>query len=268
MDTKTYTDIIDAARREDPVLNGLSSTSTTAEYRLWQNAIGTAMAVFAQIVDKDKEDIQNIVEANRGVGTAVWYVQRALEFQWSAAVRYSLVVDDNGYARYPEVVMSDRVVAQASAVMDTDGALLLKVATVGQDDALCPLSDDVFGDFKNYVLSLAFPAQRIKFVNQKPDTLTVIADVYYQAQSNATGLRTELLTALADFTKNTAFNGRIYTSAVVDALQGVSGVTDVDIRAIRLTDAQGVTTDINRMAVASAGYFNIDADTSITLKTE
>lgn len=261
-------DEIDRARSENPTLSGLSSESQTAEFRQWQAIVGAAMMTFEQIIALDMADIEAIVEANRGVGTDKWYAQRALEFQWNEEVRYALVVDENGYARYPAIVSADRIIKQASARLSDSNGLLLKVATTDKDGALCPLTNDQFTDFKNYITSLALPGQPIEFVNQRADTLTVIADVYYSAATNATGLEAELLAALRDFSLDTDFNGRIYRTAVVDALQSVSGVVDVDIKTLDLTDADGKTTAINRVETAAAGYFNISDKTALTLKSE
>lgn len=263
-----WTELINQARMADPVLSGLSSTSKTAEYRLWQAVIGAVMGDFEQIVAADRADIEAIVEANRGVGTARWYERRALEFQWSDKVRYSIAVNEDGYARYPQVVEADRIVKQAAAVVSGDKKLLLKVATTDADGILCPLSDVQFTDFRAYVTAIALPGQEVEHVNKAADELTVTADVYYSVGTTSTGIHDELMAALQALTLATGFNGRVYRSAVADALQSVSGVVDVDIKGLSLTDADGRTSEIERVATATAGYFNISPRTSLTLKTE
>ncbi len=263
-----WTELIAATRRNNAVLSGLNSNSQTAEFRQWEAVIGSVMYVFDQARLQDQTDINTIIEANRGVGTAKWYVQRALEFQWSSTASYSLIVDDDGYARYPVVVLQDRIIKQAAATTDQDGKLILKVATTNSQGELIPLTTEQLQDFKNYISSLALPGQPIQYVNQAADILTVVADVYYSSTSNSTGLHDALMEALRQFSLDTEFNGRVYLSAIVDALQSVPGIIDVYINSATLTDADNIITHIERVSTAKAGYFNIGPDTNITLKIE
>lgn len=239
------------------LLPQLNNPSVTAEYKLWQQIFAKCTTDFLEKVETDQAEINDIVERNRGICTANYFVRVAKEFQWNDKIAYRLEVQPNGEVKYTYENPEHRIILQASAVVDEHGVKALKVATK-QGDTLAPITAAQMIDFKNYIYDLSIPGIPVSVVSVDADKLAVEASVYYDVKMNSNLLLEAIKQNLTAYSQSQQFDGYIYKNQVIDFLQKIEGVIDVSVTSLTLRNASGETISIDRKGETLAGYFNID----------
>lgn len=225
-------DIIDQIQ-SDPTLNGLTSPSATALWRLFTYVVASAIWVLEKLFDAHVAEVLERV-AKLKPHSLRWYQGKALDFQYGSDLPEGEDSYDNSNLT-PDQVAAQMIVAQA-AVVEENGTLVVKI-TKEVSGELEPLSTAEVDSFTAYIEEVKDAGVAISVRSFNPDKLKIEADIYYDPLVlNEQGQRLDgtdnepIQNAIKDFLRELPFNGAFVKAKLVDKLQDVSGVYVPEIR--------------------------------------
>ena len=164
------------------------------------------------------------------VASVPWYHKLALQFQYGD----SLVFDDTTQQFVYAEQDSKKQVVKYVAVRDRGTSIQMLVA--GEKDSRPePLSDDVLTAFKNYMNRVKIAGVVLAIRSLPSDTVSISATIYVDPLSidrNGTRISDGSKpdeTAIENYLKSILYGGTFNKTKLVDAIQGVEGVTDVEL---------------------------------------
>lgn len=164
------------------------------------------------------------------VASVPWYHKLALQFQYGD----SLVFDDTTQQFVYAAQDSKKQVVKYVAVRDRGTSIQMLVA--GEKDSRPePLSDDVLTAFKNYMNRVKIAGVVLAIRSLPSDTVSIAATIYVDPLSiDRNGTRISdgskpVETAIENYLKSILYGGTFNKTKLVDAIQGVEGVTDVEL---------------------------------------
>lgn len=164
------------------------------------------------------------------VASVPWYHKLALQFQYGD----SLVFDDTTQQFVYAEQDSKKQVVKYVAVRDRGTSIQMLVA--GEKDSRPePLSDDVLTAFKNYMNRVKIAGVVLVIRSLPSDTVSISATIYVDPLSiDRNGTRISdgskpVETAIENYLKSILYGGTFNKTKLVDAIQGVEGVTDVEL---------------------------------------
>ena len=164
------------------------------------------------------------------VASVPWYHKLALQFQYGD----SLVFDDTTQQFVYAAQDSKKQVVKYVAVRDRGTSIQMLVA--GEKDSRPePLSDDVLTAFKNYMNRVKIAGVVLAIRSLPSDTVSIAATIYVGPLSiDRNGTRISdgskpVETAIENYLKSILYGGTFNKTKLVDAIQGVEGVTDVEL---------------------------------------
>jgi hypothetical protein len=164
------------------------------------------------------------------VASVPWYHKLALQFQYGD----SLVLDDTTQQFVYAAQDSKKQVVKYVAVRDRGTSIQMLVA--GEKDSRPePLSDDVLTAFKNYMNRVKIAGVVLAIRSLPSDTVSIAATIYVDPLSiDRNGTRISdgskpVETAIENYLKSILYGGTFNKTKLVDAIQGVEGVTDVEL---------------------------------------
>ena len=224
------------------------TSSSAAVWRVIVYAIATVINIFEQIMDAFKSDIEQKIDAKR-IGSKDWYEQKAREFQLGDSLQFN----PDGTVSYPTIVPQKQIIAFAT-MTEGDDAATLKVAKLGSDGQLAPLSDVELLQFQNYIELIKIVGTKINIVSLPPDIITMTATVYYNPIYTQGEVQDALDSALLDFQlQNT--NGYFRRNELIEYLRKLDQIKDIDIQSLQYTHGTE-TGDIGLEYEIISGYFN------------
>lgn len=216
-----YQTILDA-KAAQPALSELNSPSQTAIWRLWAFVVATCQWLVERLWDEFRAETEAF--ATRSVaGTAPWYKEKALEFQWNAGTTYFVTFDENHRVVWNETVPEDRIVKYASVVESGNGMVLVKVAKDAGGTPV-PLASAELASFSDYMHTVKFAGTRMQSVSYNADKLRVYGAVYYDPISNLNVVKSEVERSINAYLSSLPFDGKVYVERIFDAVQKVKGV--------------------------------------------
>jgi hypothetical protein len=257
--TQEIFDLMLAEKAKRSQLNGLSSTSATAIYRLFMWVVAYAIYVHETFFDIHKADVNALINSKR-LGTPEWYVDIAKEFQ----LGYDLEVLADNTLGYGTIDEAAKIVSRASfKEKEGGGVLTLKVAT-GELGDLKAFSSEHLLQFANYMERRKFAGTEINKISLPGDILRINAEIYYQGIYSQAVIEQRLNDKIRNYELNFPSDGMLYKAEFVRMLLNVEGIADVKIN--DLTVVQGETTTvIDRKYETASGYFYYDnANSTIT----
>lgn len=207
--------------------------------------VAACAAAIENMFDWFKEDVDNVI-ANERYGHKGWYVKKAKEFEW------------NG----------ERIISHASCE-ELDFGVRLKVAKSDGVD-LYPLdnaqTNDEFGGFQHFMNREKPAGMPISFVNEQADSLKLNIDCHYDPLVFTGGSEAavgSVISCIVAHINSIDFNGVFTTTALVDALQTVPGLS-----AIEIISAQAARQGENYVPFVStynprSGYLRLDEQNSV-----
>ena len=260
-------EIIDA-KDADANLSALNSPSAVSIWRLWTRITAGAIETQEQLWDVFKAELEQI--AREAVpGTADWLQKRVLEFQYDAGNPQIITVID-GQATYAVIDPALRIITRAAVVEQTNNRVLVKVAKDDGGGGLTPLTTQELNALKSYLDAIGFVGIAIDTSSLFADRLRLEGEVYYNGQYVEATVKAEIITAVEAYLSSVSvdnFNGEIVREQIVNAIQGVTGVTGIDTLNVSLiarpssTPLTGAVIDVQRAYITSAGYI-IQEDTA------
>lgn len=164
------------------------------------------------------------------VASVPWYHKLALQFQYGD----SLVFDDTTQQFVYAEQDSKKQVVKYVAVRDRGTSIQMLVA--GEKDSRPePLSNDVLTAFKNYMNRVKIAGVVLAIRSLPSDTVSISATIYVDPLSiDRNGTRISdgskpVETAIENYLKSILYGGTFNKTKLVDAIQGVEGVTDVEL---------------------------------------
>lgn len=240
-------------------LSGLTSPSQTAIWRLWTFIIAVCIALHEQLWDVFKADLE-VIAAKAVPGNAKWLQAKVLEFQYSATDPQVVEVDPDDFTvSYPTVNTALRIITRCS-VKESGQTINIKAAK--GTTTLEALTTDEKTALTDYVNDIKIAGQDTRIISQDPDRLMVAGTVYYKGQFIESVVKAAVIGAIDDYLSqfsldNESFDGTLFLSKLVDAVQQVPGVVDFVITEAKgraSTQALGDVSAISRIYATIAGY--------------
>ncbi len=248
--------VADKEAREE--LDGLTSTSRTALWRMWLWIVAAAMHIHEQLWDAFKAEVEDI--AARAIpGSLRWYADRAKEFQFG----YNLVMDLATYRYFyidteSDAAIASRIVTQVSVQeVFTSGFTGVRVkAAKGEAGDLEPLTNEERTAFEFYM-------QRIRFAGVAMDVISTTADdvkanlrIYYDGVLPLTQVEEAVETALQAYLNGIPFDGLLNRNAFIDALQAMPEVVDVEVFSLQAKpNGSSSWSEVVRAYAPVSGYY-------------
>jgi len=225
--------------------------------------MATAMYTMQELFEQFKRDVAVEVD-NLMPGTANWYTYMAKRFQYGMSpVPETDYYDNTG--KTDDEIEAMRVVKYAAAVESKyENILYIKVCT-GESGSRHPLSADQLTAFKNYMDLISFAGVYIVIINDEPDEMRLVIDVYYdQMVLDSAGRRLDgtgesvVQDAVRNYLNNLPFNGTYTNQGLVDQLQKIDGVEIAELKEASSRYGDYVNfTYIDAFEVSNAGYYSI-----------
>jgi hypothetical protein len=254
---------ITSAIAADTNLNGLNSTSQVSLWKLFKDAIAQVLQVNDQLQDAKLLELNRIAD-EAVAGTSYWLRRKVYEFQYGD----QLQVNTDFSVGYPSIDTSKNIITRVSVKQLEDSRdVLVKVAK--GDTTLTPLAPTELAALKAYINKLKFAGTIIRPISLTSDFIAVNAEIYYFAEYIEADVKAAVIVALNNFLKTLEFDGTMYLTKLVDALQLVPGVKDVRlISAVArpyTTDADDTSLQpIERIYETNSGYLVADTTTGYT----
>lgn len=241
------------AKNADAALSGLTSTSQTAKWNLYYFIVASCIAIFEQLQDLFKIDLENIA-STAAPSTPQWTRNKVLKFQTGDVAELNTTTF---VIEYPVINTANQILTRCAVVTAPNRTVLIKVA---KSDPPGPVTVGELAELQSYVETFNPAGIAFTLINEDSDKMEVAATIYYNGQY--TGVITDNVeAALNSYMANLPFNGRITTQSVVDAIQAVDGVISVSLTRIlvrRDTVAYGAGVTLYNL---STGIDSVNYDT-------
>jgi hypothetical protein len=259
----------------------LAQAGVTIDTTTWSatNIMRLLVYVFAfctnfleTLFDTFTSDVQTYVAAMKP-GTAQWYANMALAFQFGFALLPDSDSFDNSGATDDEITASKIVNYAACVEQENDNGrmeLRIKLATNSGGD-LAPLTDQQLTSATEYLNRIKYAGVPLTVTSGAPDSLQLNLIIYYDPLVlSATGDRLDgtatqvVPAAVRNFLLALPFNGVFVTEYLQNAIAATAGVTIAQINSAASKYAEFDWAVIATMVTPDSGYLRIaDADLQI-----
>lgn len=244
--------IINAAIANEPALAGLSD-SQVAEWIGIRNVVAAQHATLRDYFDGYKKELNQ--KASEAIpGTARWYADRALEFQYG----YALTVLD-GKVVYETIDESARVVNYAAVTEGVSGTVVIKVAK--GTGVLAKLSNDELVAFTAYIRDIKFAGTKTNIISTDPDLIRLQATIYYDGKRILSEVKSAVEATIQAHLRGVFFDGIFNRNLLRDSIEVLDVVKPggVDITNLQIKPNAGSYVSVPYSYVPFSGYYNIDS---------
>ncbi|WP_260262909.1 nucleotidyltransferase [Elizabethkingia occulta] len=262
-----FSQIITEKERQES-LNGLTSTSKTAIWRLLFYIVAFAIYTHEQIFGIHASEIAELLKQEKA-HTLHWYGKKAKSFQYAFPLQPDSDIFDNTGKTEDEIEASKIIKYAAISEDSEESRLILKVATEN-GGKLAPITESQAESFKQYVSEYRDAGVKITVINYLPDILTLNIKIfrdskildgngYHKLQGNQ-----PVNEAINEFMKELPFNGELMLNKLIDKLQKVEGVIDpwlYNVESKWIDEGKGGygdPTPITISKIPESGYFEVD----------
>lgn len=212
-------------------------------------AVAFGIWVMEKFVEKEKAEIENIVNTKM-YGTLGWWREKVLAWQCGDA---TTVV--NGTVGYNVVEAKKRLVKHV-AVQAEDRRIDIKVAKE-ENKELKPLSEAERLMLEAYVEEIK-PAGLISHViSQTADELTLKLSIFYNGEMSSYVIIAGVKLAINEYLAGVQFDGSIYRTKLIDAVQAINGISDCEITTLSVVGYDMKERKVERTYLPLSGYFKI-----------
>ena len=243
----------------------LTSTSQTSVWGQFKDAIVSVLQVNDQLADVQEQTLNRI--ADEAVpGTPAWLYRQAFKFQSGDAINLN---SDLTFS-YPVPDDTKKIITRCSIQqLDDTREVLIKIAK-GVTGSLAPLTAQELSSFKAYMNRIKFAGTHLLPISLAADRIVTRIEIYYAGELQETDVKENVITAINLFYQNIQFDGAMYISKLVDAIQAVPGIKDVQVLSavarpatVAVNDAS--LSEIVRFYNPQAGYIVPETATGYTL---
>lgn len=262
--TQIQQEILNEISNDSTLNTGLTSTSTTAFYRVFTYVVAVAINLLEIFTDKFKREVTNI--RNQAIpATEEWFVWRAKRFQYDPNTPQILKINDDYSIDYETIDETKQIVTVASCITLPDRTVSLKVAK-GEQGNLEALNSQELDSLISYFQKLRSAGQQVVTVSLNPDKIYISGEIYYDGQYLQQDVLSEIENNINDYLTNLEFDGTVRYQKVVDAIQAAEGVKDLRINEMAgYQDGQVFSnrTKFDRIYNPAAGYLVISDDSPL-----
>jgi len=260
-----YYALIYGAKDADATLDGLTSTSKTAEYNLWM-WIGAGVAMIMDSLWEDREKaIQEKIDSFIPMPDR-WLHRECLKFQYGDALLWDEEIGKYYYATIDET----KQIIKRCAVPRNGGTTFVKVAKLSGDTPVA-LSAPELTAFITYVNQIQWAGSRIATPTSfNSDKLNAPMTVYYDGTIPLDDVKAIVEPAFVDYLANLPFNGEYSINKHGDWIEEYDSrvIKEVIMGVVEAKTDAGSYADVNRVYTPVAGYIEkdsaIDFDDMIT----
>jgi hypothetical protein len=245
--------------------------SSVGVFNLLITIMASSILVFEVILDLFKDEVEGLALSAVSCN-AKWLQGQILGFQYGDTI----IIGDDYVPYYAVPDDTKKIVTRCAIVEGTWVTIKVAKGAVG---SLAALTTTELNALKDYYFGTSF-SQGIgiagitpAFVSLAPDRMKITANVYYTPQSNPATVKTAVIAAIDGFFaeyQDIYFDGTIFMISVTDAVQAVSGVTQIVYTAIEGRDSatavgSGTSVDVQGSYAPVAGYVISEDTASHTL---
>lgn len=263
---RTVTEIYDsilAKKAESEELEGLTSTSESALFKLFAYVFAYSSWTLETLFDLFKADVESKLLTPSH--NPLWYQRQSLIYQHGDPLIYH---DTKQVFTYLEEDEEKQIIANAAAV-EREGRLLIKVVKEG-DSGYEALDAEELAGFSAYINRIK-DFVRIVTRSWSADDMSLEYEIKYDPllmASDGTALSDgsrPVDLAIENYLSNLDFNGRFSIIKLEDAIQLVPAVIDFQRLKVASKQGQDDFSDIAVDRVAESGYMKLhEATSSIT----
>ncbi|MGV0830336.1 nucleotidyltransferase [Empedobacter brevis] len=255
-------------------LNGLTSTSKTAVWRLWIYIMAFCIYTLERLFDSHSNEVTKQLNEQKA-HTPAWYRKQALEFQFGFTFDENLGLFDDENSTNEQIEASKIIKYCAVNESDDESTLVVKIA--GETDGILnPITPEQITSFTAYMKRVRDVGVKVNVINYPADYLKLDLKIEYDPlvlDANGMNQRTGAFpvnTALEEFLKELPFNGELILAKLVDKLQLIEGVRIPTINAAwskwidkDQLDVYVDYSEIQIKRIPESGYFKLDLETTI-----
>lgn len=256
-----------AKKVEYEQLNGLTSPSASALFKILAEVFAWAAWVHEQIVDHAIQALTKKME-ERAFHNLAWYQAEALNYQHGD----ELMWDDNKKEfRYAVIDTDKRIVARSAAIESGRTAIVKAVKEVGGQ--LQPLSTSENAGLNAFLNKRKDTGVKIFSRSWLPDDLYLEYEFIYDALvlSSNGSLLSDANTfpandAIENYIEQLDFNGRFRISKLEDAVQNAQGIVDFKRISLKSRHGSNEFVEIDVSIIAQSGYMRLHENSVLTYK--
>lgn len=241
---------MDAEQAAQTDLSGLNSTSNSAIYTLWKYIVATQMYLQETLWDLFKKDLETIVD-RAPVGSDKWLQDRVLRFQYDAVTPQIVEVLSDYSVDYPTIDTTKRIITRAAVKTTSSRTVTVKVA---KEEPPVALSVTELASLQSYLSNtgdstyagrgVGIGSAGVRYIASSLDSdkLYLKADIYYNGQY-VNVISDTVIAAINTYLAAIPFDGTFKLTSLVDAIQSVTGVTDIVLHDVAIRPDTDVIAD-------------------------
>jgi hypothetical protein len=210
-----------------PDLNGLTSPSRRAIWRLFTYVVAYIQSLFEQQTDVFKTEVESVV-AVAAPNTAAWVQDRVLKFQYKASDP-QVVTLVNLVPTYPVVNTDLRIVTRCSVKSNLSNNVKIKVA---KSEPPVALSAPQISALQSYINVIGCAGINYVVSSSTSDKLYINADIYYKGMYSDV-ISANVIAAIEAYLAALPFDGQLLISDLEVVIRDVTGVSDVVLKNVR-----------------------------------
>jgi hypothetical protein len=210
-----------------PDLNGLTSPSRRAIWRLFTYVVAYIQSLFEQQTDVFKTEVESVV-AVAAPNTAAWVRDRVLKFQYKASDP-QVVTLVNLVPTYPVVNTDLRIVTRCSVKSNLSNNVKIKVA---KSEPPVALSAPQISALQSYINVIGCAGINYVVSSSTSDKLYINADIYYKGMYSDV-ISANVIAAIEAYLAALPFDGQLLISDLEVVIRDVTGVSDVVLKNVR-----------------------------------
>jgi len=189
----------------------------------------TIINYLEQLWDIYKAELETQISA-AAVGSNAWLQSKVMKFQYSASTPQVLAVDSNFAINYPTIDTTLQIITRCSVTTTSQRVCLVKVA---KSDPPVALSAPELSSLSGFLSDFNFAGVNYVAQSLTSDKIYIDADIYYNGQYAST-ISANVITAINAYLAAIPFDGKIKLMSLIDAIQAVTGVTDVVLKNVAI----------------------------------
>lgn len=214
-----------AEKAAQTALDGLTSTSQTAIWRLFIYIQAVSINVFEQLQDLFKTEIEGIVE-NNYVGSPKWVSTQCFKFQYSATTPQILQLNTTETKlAYPIIDETLQIITRASVNVDLNKNVNIKVA---KSEPPIQLSAPEETAINGYLLEMMPAGVTYTVINAVSDKLYIAGTIYYNGQYAST-IDVDVPAAINAYLSTIPFDGTLRIVELEQSIKAATGVIDLNL---------------------------------------
>lgn len=242
---------------EEANLDDLDTTSKTSIWSLWLYVFAAMSWLLEGVFNAFKKETVQIIDASIA-GTDRWLAAEVRKYQHGD----TLIFNEDTYKYDYPTVDSEKQIVKRVAVVSGVGLTTVKVAKE-VDEVPVALTTEELNGLRAYVNLKQWAGSNIDTVSYASDKIKLPIDVYFNALTPLSTIQQRVEAAVLAYLANLDFNGTVYLSKVVDAIQAVEGVVDVTLSNVEARSDLGSFSPVDRIYNPLSGYVEIDPDFSL-----